>query len=111
MRIRSHGRPPTGSPVPVFDPALANRIRPFHQIVARRMPMFDHDDDPGIEIPLRVIDIGNAGSLRRDHVLNRDLGSLRLEDWAPVTVLACGYEILQNEKIGDLCRRNHPHQV
>src|SRR6516162_3898630 len=93
MRTGSHRRPVTGGPVPVIDPALADRIRPFDQIVARSMPVFDHEHDAGIEIPLRVIDIGNARSLRRDHVLNRDLDSFRLEDRTPVSVFACRYEI------------------
>ena len=58
--VRRHGRAVPGCPLPVIDPLVANTIGPLDEFVARASPVLDHDDDPCIEFPLRVIDIGQA---------------------------------------------------
>ena len=55
VRIRGHGRAMPGCPLPIVDPAPADRFRSFDKIVTRSLPMFDHEDDAGIEMPLRVV--------------------------------------------------------
>ena len=84
---------------PIIDPRLADSIGPLDQLFAGRMAVFDDHDKSGIEILLCVIDIGRARTLGVNHILNRDLGSLCLEDLMAVRVFLDGSEISQNEKV------------
>ena len=49
----------------------------------------------GIELPLRVVHIRLSWPFLRDHILDSDLGSLRLEHRAAVAIFAKRSEILE----------------
>ena len=58
MRSCCHGSAMSGGRLPVIDPSLADCIGSFNQIMAGNMSVLDHENDPSVELPLRVIDIG-----------------------------------------------------
>jgi len=78
----SGGRPP------VINPPLPNRVCPLDKLVAWALPVLDDNNNPSIELSLRVIHVGQTGSFHGDYVLNRHLRSVRLEDRVPVRVFA-----------------------
>jgi hypothetical protein len=44
--------------LPIFDPLLSNTAGLLDELDARALRMLDHYDDPGVEFPLGVINIG-----------------------------------------------------
>jgi hypothetical protein len=57
VQSRGHGCAMSGGRLPIIDPSLADRIGSFHQIMAGNVSLLYHKHDPGVEVPLRVIDI------------------------------------------------------
>src|SRR5215469_11954812 len=93
------------------DPLFADSISSFNQARRRQMSVFDHNYDPSIEIPLRMIYVGYAWSCGGDHVLNSDFCPLGIEDWVPVRVLADRHQILEDKEIRHLGGRDQAHQI
>ena len=55
--IHRHGRAVSGGRRPVVDPLLANAVGSVDEFAARPLPVLDNNDDPGVELPLGVIDV------------------------------------------------------
>jgi len=56
-RIRRHGGAVSRDRLPVIDPLTANAVGSLDQFGAGALPVLDHNDDPSVEFPLRVIHI------------------------------------------------------
>ena len=70
--------------------------------------MLGHDDDAGVEVLLRVLDIGEAGAFDGNHVPDGDFGSIGFEDMGAEGE---GDEVAEDEEIRDFGGGNEAHQV
>ncbi len=77
-----------GGCFPIVDPTLADFVRPLDQFAARFLSVLDHNDHPGVELLLGVVNIRQARSLVGDHILNRHLGSVGMEYRMAISVFA-----------------------
>ena len=76
----------TGGRCPVINPPFSNPVGALDQFLARFIPVLNDNDDSGVELLLRVLDVGQAWPFRRDHVLEemvKGLGAVTKEIAAP----------------------------
>src|SRR5689334_21138699 len=99
----------SGRRLPVVDPDLLDRIRPLDQIAAWNRARHGDYDEPRIELLLRLSRRGRTYSLRCDHVVDRDLDPIRLENRTPIAISSGRNEIAQQEEVGHLRRCGEPH--
>lgn len=84
----------SGCCLPVIDPLLPNAVSSIDEFVARALPVLDQDDDPGVEFPLRVINIWQTLPLDGNYVLNCYFCSFSLEYRMSVCVLTDWHKVV-----------------
>jgi hypothetical protein len=95
----------------VLHPQFANRLGSFDQLACGFRAVLNQDDHPGIELPLRFVDGGQAWAFGSDDVLNGDLGTVRLKNGVSIGVFARGDRMAQNEEVGNLRRGDQTHEI
>src|SRR5215813_2128965 len=96
---------------PIINPPFPNSASALNQFPARFSPMLNDHYESGIELLLRVVDIRKPRAFGGNHVLNRDPGSLSLEDPAAVFILPRGNEVPQNKEVRHFIRSQQSHKI
>src|SRR5436190_5538093 len=101
----------TGSCRPIINPPLTNPVGTLDQFPTRFVPVLDDYDNSGIELLLRMLDIGRAWSFRRNDIVDSYLDAVGLEDRMTVRISSGRRQISQNKEIGYLRRSRQPHEI
>src|SRR2546426_7756191 len=111
LRIRRHRGTVTGGRCPVINPPFSNALGALDQLLARFIPVLNDNDDSGVKLLLRVLDVGQAWPFRRDHVLDGYLRPVGLENRKAISIPPSRSEVSQNIEVGHFSRSDQAHEV